>query len=159
TLTALGVIVIEAAGNGTHDLDGPAPPSGVNLRTRDSGAILVGAAVVTVEDGTAVLRRRGNSNWGSRVGCCAAGQDGYTADAAEDGSVSDYTRTFQGTSSAAAIVAGAAVLTQQYARQQLRRSLSPREMRDLLYDPRLNTPTHDPATDRIGVMPNLRKIF
>ena len=45
--TALGVVVVEAAGNGGHDLDAFADPAGLPLflaSFRDSGAILVASA-------------------------------------------------------------------------------------------------------------------
>ena len=38
------------------------------------------------------------------------------------------------------------------------KSLTPAEVRRLLSDPRLNTPSANPGADRIGVMPNLRNL-
>lgn len=69
-----------------------------------------------------------------------------------------YTNFFNGTSSASPIVAGAAVLLQNIAQRRLGYRFSPKQLRVILSNPAFNTPSATPATDRIGVMPNLRAI-
>lgn len=63
--------------------------------------------------------------------------------------------TFNGTSGAGAIVAGAAVSLQGIAKAR-GFTLTPSRMRSLLSDPTFNTMTSNPAADAIGVMPNIR---
>ena len=62
-------------------------------------------------------------------------------------------------STAEAIVAGAIVSTQSIAEHFLGSPCPPEQVRALVSDPALNTRSADPATDRIGVMPNLPRII
>jgi serine protease len=156
--TALGIVVVEAACNGGYDLDNYTDPNGkaVFNRTsgdfRDSGAIMVGGA-------TAAAPHSGvGFNFGSRVDCYGWGQNVDTT--ATNGTGTDnnaYTASFGGTSSATPIVGGAAVIVQGLARANLGHRFSPREIRKLLTTN--GTPSANPATDKIGVMPNLRAII
>jgi hypothetical protein len=125
---------------------------------QDSGAIIVGAA--TAGD----HHRLPVSTFGSRIDCYGWGTNfevpGWSplfppTDANKKKSA--YT-TFGGTSGAAAIVAGAAVLLQSWAKAQ-GMLLDPSYMRELLARPDLNTPSKHPEQDKIGVMPNLKKII
>jgi hypothetical protein len=151
--TALGIIVVEAAGNGGKDLadfspllDRAAWPTGD--QSADSFAIIVGAAVPFE------FLPYGLSNCGTRIDCFAWGSGVWTLSATE------YTPFYSGTSSASAIVAGAAICVQ--GRLQATGSrLSPRQMRSVLTDP-AGSPTlsaNGTAVDKIGVMPNLKGIL
>jgi Subtilase family len=155
-----GIVVVEAAGNGGHDLD--AFVNGANRHVldrgsndfRDSGAIMVGAG-----SSAAPHTRLTFSCHGSRIDCFGWGQN---VDTTGDGGTGNLTSTytnmgFGGTSSASPIVAGAAVLLQSWHRHRPK-PYSPETVRELLSSTR-NTPSANPATDRIGVMPNLRAII
>jgi serine protease len=157
--TAAGVLVVEAAGNGGADLDAVTDERGARFLRRgddgfrDSGALLVAAA--TPE---APHARMGASCFGSRVDCFAWGARVFTLHTDAAGRESGYAE-FGGTSSAAPIVAGAALAVQGLAEAALGRRLSPAQLRATLSDPRLGTPSADPARDRVGVMPDLRAVL
>ncbi len=157
--TAAGIVVVQSAGNGSADLDtvmdGNLPV--FNRAQRDSGAILVAAG-----------RPDSKPSWqpwketcrGSRIDCFAWGESVVTLTSDTNGTVHDqWTDAFAGTSSAAAMVAGAALVLQGVMRADTGSVLSPAELRSLLSDTSLNTPSADPANDRIGVMPDLRAII
>ncbi len=74
--------------------------------------------------------------------------------------LNDYDSNFNGTSSAAAIVAGAAISVQGMAQHQAASGsrLNPAIVRQYLSDPAINTPTIQPPVDMVGVMPNLAAI-
>jgi hypothetical protein len=158
-LTAAGVTVVACAGNGTLDLDTVTSDDGKFVFNRgspdfrDSGAIFVGGATwdqrVRVED----------SNYGSRVDCFAWGT-GVTTTYSNDAGTNHrrYTRCANGTSAAGAIVAGAAVAIQGIAQARYNARYQPGKLRALLSDP-ANTPSESPVFDRIGVMPDLRRII
>lgn len=149
-----GITVVEAAGNGGLSLDGFNHPIWKRSLDRDSGAILVGAA--TAE---APHFRMDDSNFGRRVDCYAWGEGVTTTGNGFLGRELDhFTDNFGGTSAASAIVAGAAVVVQGIAKANRGCPLSPAALRDLLKDRTINTPSNDPATDLIGVMPDLRAI-
>src|SRR5690606_37970939 len=111
-----GIIVVEAAGNGSVDLDTFQTADGRRILSRtsphfrDSGAILDGAARATVPH-----VRSGFSNFGSRI-------DGYgwgdSIDTCGDGQIGNlttsYTTDFGGTSGASPMVTGAAALLQSW---------------------------------------------
>ncbi len=105
-----GVIVVAAAGNGSEDLDSPAYAS---YRSRgDSGAILVGAGSTD-----SAHYRMGFSSFGQRVNLQGWGHSvfssGYGVFAELGGDKNQrYTSVFSGTSSAAALVAGALAVVQ-----------------------------------------------
>ncbi len=151
--TALGLIVVEAAGNGGIDLDTYRDwrrrrildPSPGNEDFRDSGAIVV-SAVGGV-----------GRNYGRRVDCCAKGENLFTADTTSTPPFASdrYTNLFDGTSGAAAIVAGAVLSLQGIAHARFERRLTPRLLRELLRDP-ANGIDHSPAG--LGVLPSLRQL-
>jgi hypothetical protein len=156
-----GIVVVEAAGNGGNDLDTVLDSdnrqvfnrSGADFR--DSGAIIVGASASTAPHG-----RLGFSNHGSRIDCYAWGQNIVTTgDGLNGTSTTQYTTGFGGTSGASPMVAGAAVLLQSWRKRRLGRTYAPESMRDMLASPALNTASANPAADRIGVMPDLRRII
>jgi hypothetical protein len=165
--SALGIIVIEPAGNGsTHgpagnDLDAFTlddkdilNPAGDHFR--DSGAIMVAAATHTVPH-----IRLPFSNYGRRVNCYAWGEAVLTAGSwpRHPGiAINTYTTGFGGTSAAAAIVAGAAIALQSIAEAAHRSRLGPRQMRSLLADEDGCTPSAGGHEDKIGVMPDLKRM-
>ena len=165
--TARGIVVVEAAGNGSNNLDLWTDPAGrFRLRRghpdfRDSGAIMVGASRSAVVGGTA-HERAGFSNFGNRVDCYGWGENvitcGYGDLTPGAGSDADYTAIFAGTSSASPIVVGAAVLTQSLYRNATGARLSPGQMRAILANPANGTPQGTGIPGNIGVMPNVRQI-
>jgi serine protease len=163
--TALGIVVVEAAGNGNHDLDLFQQKSSGQFVLRrtggrdDSGAIMVGGSTSDYPYDRAIVGTQG-SCFGSRVDCFAWAFSVATYDGGVDVTGKDtYSAVFGGTSAASAIVAGAALLVQGAAEATLGHRLDPAESRALLADPNINTPSHTPAVDRIGVMPNLKRIL
>lgn len=167
--TALGMVVVEAGGNGTNNGGTPA----VDLDTwqnaagrrvlwrnagnpdfRDSGAILVAAASSSVPH-----TRLAYSTFGARMDCYGWGENIDTLSSNDTGATTLYTGFFGGTSGASPIVAGAALCLQGVceANQQFR--LSPRQMRAILSDPVHNTPPAAAETTAMGVMPNLRALI
>ncbi|MGH8237255.1 MAG: S8 family serine peptidase [Steroidobacteraceae bacterium] len=155
------VTVVEAAGNGNRNLDGVQDDLGNFSLLRgegapDSGAIMVGSAV------SAVFRARhdrfvqnllSGSNFGSRVDCYAWGQ-GIGTPAA--GGAGDLCDVFGGTSGAAAIIAGVALVVRGIAANG-GTQLDAQALRDLLRDENLGTRCK--ADARIGSMPDLARIL
>lgn len=160
--SALGVVVIEAAGNGATDgtggvdLDSYPLVDRANWRldqypTLDSGAILVAggqSTTVVAADGSKRHQRIHRSNFGSRIDCYAWGEnvmtaasladavrkDLYTGDFALDSGGNPFQiPLFGGTSCATAIVAGAALSVQGMAQAKGFR-LSPKQLRAALSD-------------------------
>lgn len=155
-----GIVVVEAAGNGGNDLDDYTDAAGDHILRvgdsdyRDSGAIMVGAA-----SSTAPHSRLGFSNHGSRIDCYAWGENvDTTGDGWTGMSTTAYTGGFGGTSGASPIVTGAAVLLQSWRRAWKGHAFDPYTLRSWLRSA-VNTPSADPAVDRIGVMPDLRAII
>ena len=156
-----GIIVIEAGANGFQDLDQFVDLSGRQTLNRnrpdfqDSGAIMVGAGAAAAPHG-----RLGFSNFGSRIDCFAWGEQ---IDTSGDGGTGEdpsaYTGEFGGTSGASPIVTGCALLLQSMREGAGLPRYTPAEMRALLSSAELNTPSADPSTDLIGVMPNLKAII
>ena len=171
-----GIMVIEAAGNGTevvgHDLDRPIrreaddpPPVNLNRNSafQDSGAIMVSACRAGLASAGG-HRRIGFANYGSRIDCYAWGEKVVTAGGGDFGRIAGadrrFTASFGGTSAAAAIIAGAALLVQQIASAPGGRGrLTPAQMRAVLSDPATGTTILAPSgTKTIGVMPDLQRI-
>jgi serine protease len=159
--TSLGIVVVEAGGNGGVDLDTVVDPGGAQIFNRasagfrDSGAIIVGAG-----SSTAPHARLGFSCHGSRIDCYAWGENVDTLSTDGAGTATNlYTTTFNGTSSASPIVTGAALAVQGLAQSTLGARFAPWQLRAILADPATGTPSANPAVDRIGVMPNLRAII
>ncbi len=160
--SGLGVIVVEAAGNGGFDFDAYGDPSiGRSLHRgspafRDSGAILVGAARAGLPHDRALF-----SNYGSRLDCFGWGESVTTCgygDLAGSHDNDYYTNRFSGTSSASAIVAGAAALLQSVHQACTGMQLEPRAIREILADSTTGTRQGPNVPGNIGVMPDLKAI-
>ena len=114
--TALGICVVEAAGNGTFNLDTYPALNRNGTKFKDSGAIIVGAAKTNVIP----YQKFVETNYGNRVDCFAWGANIDTCDTDDAGKVSTYNTYFNvkpafgfgGTSGASAIIAGAALILQ-----------------------------------------------
>jgi serine protease len=171
--TALDTVVIEAAGNGNSNLDNVPGLNRHDRKTfRDTRAIIVGASRSTL-DATGTGHDRWvlvspstgpGSNFGSRVDCYAFGENVVTAGPTPDATkalgpgtlpMTQYRSDFGGTSAAAAIVAGAAVVLQGLHRSVKGTSLSPTQMRAALSTN--GTPQGTGLPGHIGVMPDLKK--
>jgi hypothetical protein len=159
--TALGVVVVECAGNGSNDMDlfqdnaGNFVLNRNDPHFRDSGAIVVGAGSPTTPH-----TRLGFSNYGSRVDCYGWGQSVYTCHTDSTGTATNlYNPNFTGTSAAGPIIAGAALLVQSMAQANLGYRFSPYQLRAMLSDPAHGTASANPPSDRIGVLPDLCSII
>jgi len=160
TATALGIIVVAGAGNGYGngaqnlgvDLDDPACGGLFDRSVRDSGAILVGAAIDISRDKTGYSTygsRLDLQGWGNRNIVTAGFGDHFSTSPADVRQ--GYTATFSGTSSAAPMVV-AAVLAIQGARAAAGEPpLGPIAMRELL----VATGLPQGAGGHIGPLPNL----
>lgn len=168
------IIVIEAAGNGNTNLDAWTDDDGLRSLNRanwtsdvfDSGAIMVGSCKSALPHNRLVGLGVGTgSNYGSRLDCFAWGEDiittgyGHIDPAADEDRA--YTDDFGGTSGAAAIIAGAALILQGMYQETPPRGgrISPTQMRALLSNPATGTPQGPGVAGNIGVMPNLRSII
>ncbi|HEV7645850.1 MAG TPA: S8 family peptidase [Pyrinomonadaceae bacterium] len=155
-----GIVVVEAGGNGSVDLDAFQDINNKHILNRnsadflDSGAIIVGAASSAVPHA-----RLWFSNFGSRIDCYAWGENIDTAGGPLITDTHAYTPDFNGTSGATSIVTGAALLLQSWRALIGASRYDPDTMRVLLSDPVQNTASKDPAADRIGVMPDLKRII
>ena len=167
--TALGIIVVEAGGNGTNNGMAPA----LNLDTyqtaggarilfrdpanpdfRDSGAIIVTAASSAVPHTRLIYGPHGR-----RIDCYAWAQNINTTDSDNGGSTNLYRTNFGGTSGASPIITGSALALQGIAQASLGFRFSPRQMRAILSNPATGTPPSVAETTLINVMPNLRAII
>jgi serine protease len=170
---ALGITVVEAAGNGFNNLDSI---SGFS-RTNDSGAILVGASEpITLAPWNPTPGQ--GTNYGSRIDVFAWGEDVATTGSDHDDDTADQSQAycpdptqlppvnaFGGTSAASAIIAGAAMIVQSIAKQKLGSPLTPACLRTLFTKHGTPSGTDDPdptnpspANGLIGVMPNLSSL-
>ncbi|KAI9779167.1 MAG: hypothetical protein M1839_007702 [Geoglossum umbratile] len=188
--TALGIVVVEAAGNfGEGDdmfgmdvdpigarLDSYTTPRGIsifNRGSRDSGAIMVSgsASMLPLEPNRPLKPNIPSLSWrrfnyGSRVDMFAWGENVLTTTAGSgrhDLYTTDEREGFNGTSSASAIIAGAAMILQGFARNKVPvlpgrdpYCFSPAEVRYLLAVE--GTLSEGGPGDEIGVMPNLEKV-
>ena len=172
TATSLGINVVQAAGNGSQDLDSAAYNATFGTRP-DSGSIIVGAGAADPDAGvatgtgtsgdctpTAPPRGRLNfSTFGSRVDLQGWGEcvtsTGYGNLQGSPDSDDAYTGTFGGTSSASPIVTAAVGIVSSIAQEQ-GTPLTPTEVRDLLVA--TGTPQDTSAAalaGNIGPLPDL----
>ena len=168
-----GLVVIEAAGNGNNSLDHlPFKTSVHERRLRrsssyfvDTGAIVVGASksVPVLKNRVHVYNRKNSSNFGSRVDCFAHGENVVTTGSGDlsSGPTPDsyYTSNFRNTSSAAAIIAGVALVVQNTYKEHYDETLNSFEMRSILSHEAFGIEQNPNEIKRIGVMPDLRKIL
>jgi serine protease len=171
--TALGVVVVEAAGDGGISLDDVTDTGtsiGVNIfnrEVRDSGAIIVGAANYQVPHQRTTGYTgddEGGSCYGSRVDLYAWGNNVYSTAPPPD----NFNTKLTDTSSAAAIIAGAALVLQSLAGEMYSTMppgyrFSPREVRYLLAQGGTKSvilaPHGTEISNLIGVMPDLRTVI
>ncbi len=149
----LGIIVVEAAGNGGIDLDDPSCLGLFDRAQRDSGALIVGA-------GSPVSRARlAFSSYGSRLDLQGWGSGVTTTGFGELFDPADprqrYTGSFSGTSSAAALVAGTVIALQGASLAAGRPPLLPEEVRALLTSTGISQDPADRPTHPIGPLPDL----
>jgi len=163
---ANGIIVVEAAGNGNYDLDAWTDSSGdfrlnrTHADFQDSGAIMVGACVSAVVNGT--HERWGSSNYGSRIDCYGYGENVVTTGYGDLAGTTDndtYTEDFGGTSGASPMIVGCALILQGKYKATTGTILSPMQVRVILSDPATGTPQGTTVAGNINVMPNLRAIL
>jgi hypothetical protein len=157
--TKAGVIVVEAAGNGLTtagvNLDAPWYGSPFPQGKPDSGAIVAGAG--TGQCSSPANARFARSAFGARVNLQGWGQCVTTAGYGglfDGGPNARYTDSFSGTSSASAIVAGAAALySSVYQATHDGQAPTPTSVRDRLIA--TGTPQANPGDGHIGPLPNL----
>lgn len=184
TAVGLGVVVVEAAGNGTQNLDAPIfcdggcgqpPPAPFCpfCPEQDSGAIIVGAGNSPSVGAPGPDRARtSGSNYGSTVDLQGWGDSIVTTGlqlwfpALLDEENLEYTDGFGLTSGASPIVAGACALLQSAYKQATGTVLTPQQVRDFLRDtgsPQQPSdppfcgplPEPSPECENIGPRPNL----
>lgn len=152
--TGNGVVVVEAGGNGSTNLDDTVYDNAFNRNTRDSGAILVAASNSTDRNPTCW------TNWGSRIDAHGWGENVVTlgyGDLYNGGSPDSwYTASFSGTSSASPIVTGSAASIQGRSLATVSSNLSPLVLRGLITS--TGTP-QVPGAKNIGPLPNLKAAF
>ena len=158
TAVNAGIIVVEAAGNGSQNLDSPEHGSPFPAGRADSGAIIVGAAGNYYSCSATPHGRNSSSDYGARVdlhgfgNCLVTTGYGHLLDPA--GIDADYTNQFSGTSGASPQVTAAAASLSSLAQQQGDADgLNSREARSLLEIGA--TPQVFGLAGNIGPMPNL----
>ena len=157
--TALGITVVEAGCNGGYNLDTYVNLNGKRIFNRsypdfrDPLSIMVGAGTSATPHA-----RMWYSNYGSRIDMYAWGENIDTASTNDAGTDNHaYTTSFGGTSGASPIIVGAALTIQGIASASNKAKYGPSALRSLLS--RHGTPSMNPASDLIGVMPNLKAII
>ncbi|KAK0748961.1 peptidase S8/S53 domain-containing protein [Schizothecium vesticola] len=158
---AAGVTVIEPAANGGMNMDlpvtrvgDPVPKSLLavgHAQFRDSGAVIVGAGSSVVP-----RTRLSFSNYGSRVDVHAWGHNIRTT-SVDVPAYTDAYADFDGTSGAAPIIAGAALVMQGIVKVRTGGKLTPAALRTRIKIGGTDSAT--PWTDKIGVMPNLKNLI
>jgi hypothetical protein len=148
--TALGIVVVEAAGNGGVNLDDPACGDRFDRNVRESGAIIVGAGSPSSHS------RLGFSSYGSRVDLQGWGTSVTTAGYGglfNPGDIRQrYTSSFNGTSSASPVVTGAVLAVQGAVMAMGLAPVDPIVLRQALVD--TGTPQDNPA-EHIGPLPSI----
>ncbi len=159
--TLNGITIVEAAGNGSMNLDNSIYKRAFDPTYRDSGAIIVGASTSSAPHQPMCW-----TNYGSRVDAYAWGENVVTAgygDRFLDVDTSGnpirsrtYTATFSGTSSATPIVAGSAAALQSMTLAQSASPLNPLVIRRKLRQ--TGTP-QNPVPKHIGNLPDISAAF
>ncbi len=118
----IGVVIVEAAGNGAQDLDDPIYEGRFDREARDSGALVVCASNPPSGDAGPVRAPAAFTNRGSRCDLQGYGYQIVTTGYGDLRRVGNdprqaYTSQFGGTSGASPMVAGVAALLQSLVRQ------------------------------------------
>ncbi len=149
--TALGIVVVAAAGNGNVDLDSASCNGRFDRSVRDSGAIIVGAGAPNDRS------RLSFSSFGSRVDVQGWGQDivttGYGDAFGQSEILRRYTKTFGGTSGATPIVTGAVLSIQGRLKACHLPLADPTAIRHVLRS--TGTPQTGSVAGNIGPLPQL----
>lgn len=154
--STLGRIVILPAGNGSQNLDDPIYEGIFDPAVRDSGAVFVGAGkpadrapVNYTNYGTRVNLQ----GWAERMNpCCQVWSTGYgNAPNSPADPNRSYTDRFSGTSSASAMVAGAAACLQGALQFRTPDKLPPDQIRNIL----IETGFPQTGTRHIGPLPDI----
>lgn len=157
TASAMGIIIIEAAGNGGINLDSDDHDGIFDTNIRDSGALLVGASSLGFDiGGTGIMGARYWATcYGNRIDLFAHGElvlsTGY-GDLINENENIIYTSMFNGTSASSAIITGCAAVLQSVYFELTESYLSPKGILEALQK---NATPSNSETDSIGVMPNL----
>jgi hypothetical protein len=159
TAVANGFVVVEAAGNGSVNLDQAACGTAFDRTMHDSGAIIVGAGG---SPGGLDRQRLSFSSYGSRLDLQGWGDNvmttGYGNFYRNSNDLTNpnfwYTNTFSGTSSASPIVAGAAANLQGIALNRFGAPLIPVQIREALVE--TGSPQLGNTAEHIGPRPDLR---
>lgn len=150
--TDAGIMIIEAAANGSRDLDSPTYATYMNRG--NSGAILVGAGTSDINH-----EKLNFSNYGSRVDLQGWGQNVFTCGFYGSyftigGDLNQSYTNFAGTSSATPMVAGCAIVLQSYYHGLTGNYLSPLEMKNLLINTGISQGIS--VSGHIGPLPNMQ---
>ncbi|MEQ8765994.1 MAG: FG-GAP-like repeat-containing protein [Planctomycetota bacterium] len=155
-LTACGIHVVEAGGNGGIDIDSL-------LQSRESGAVIVGSATAAAPHTRTVSSNFGERvdafSWGESIVTLGYGPVGTGCASLFPGGDPDvrqwYTACFSGTSGASAIVASAVAILEAAHRAKWGQPMAPQAMRLLLRT--TGTASADPMVDKIGRQPDLKE--
>lgn len=158
TLTANGIIVCEAAGNGSQDLDDAVYGGWFDATVQHSGAIICGAGAPPSGAFGLDRSRLGFSNHGQRVDLQGYGNGvvttGYGGLFDPDDPRQLYTATFGGTSAASPIVTASVACVQgRYKAVSGGYTMTAKEIRDLLYS--TGSPQTGTTSEHIGPRPDL----
>jgi hypothetical protein len=159
--TAAGIIVVEAAGNGSQNLDAAVYDGKFDRSVRDSGAIIVGAGAPAGGGFGTPRSKLDFSTYGSRVDVQAWGTAIVTTGYGDLQGGADantwYTEEFGGTSGASPIVTGVAAIVQGIRKADGLPVLTSTQMRTLLRttgSPQADSATFPAATYPIGPLVN-----
>jgi hypothetical protein len=159
TITANGLIVCEAAGNGSENLDAASYGGWFDTTVQYSGAIMCGAGAPPSLIYGPDRSRLGFSNYGMRVDLQGYGAGVVTSgygDLFNPGGDANqqYTAGFNGTSSASPIVTASVACAQgRFKNVSGGHTLTAKEIRDLLYA--TGSPQTGTTSQHIGPRPNL----
>jgi hypothetical protein len=158
-ISANGLIVCEAAGNGSQNLDDPVYAGWFNPNNQHSGAIMCGAGAPPSGAFGPDRSRLSFSNYGQRVDLQGYGQGvvttGYGGLFTGGGdTLQYYTSTFNGTSSASPIVTGSVACIQgRFKNVSGGYTMTAQEIRDVLYA--TGSPQTTNISQHIGPRPDL----
>lgn len=160
--TDAGIHCVAAAGNGYANLDDAKYNGAFDLNVRDSGCVLVGAALSPQR--TNKHQRADFSDYGSRVDAFGYGEDVVTTGYGDlfsgqyQGKTVDYTESFSGTSSATPIVSGAVISVLGIAKAQ-GVTISPKDLRAALRATGTPQSGSKAAEERIGNLPDIKQLL